>query len=127
MGRRRARLPGCRLLPRAHTSAICPSKAWKQPRSKPSEATDATGWLYAARGYYKVRQYHSVIECVAPALRNERTRREAQHLLAFALMYTGQHEASCGAFLKSIALGNETDWQPLVELVLDNPSLQTKT
>lgn len=33
---------------------------------------DAIGWLYAARGFYKLKQYHAVIEAVAPALRNER-------------------------------------------------------
>ncbi|KAG5459699.1 MAG: hypothetical protein BJ554DRAFT_8349 [Olpidium bornovanus] len=85
---------------------------------------DAVGWLYAARGYYKIKDYHSVIECVTPSLRNERTKKEAQHLLAFSLLHTGQTEASAGAFFKSINLGNETDWQPLTELFLDNPQLK---
>jgi hypothetical protein len=65
-----------------------------------------------------------VIESVAPALRNERTKREAQHLLAFSLLNTGQSEAAAGAFFKSINYGNETDWQPLVELFLDQPKLK---
>ncbi|KAJ3069705.1 hypothetical protein HK102_006856 [Quaeritorhiza haematococci] len=86
--------------------------------------SNAIGWLYAARGYYKLKDYHSVVETVAPALRNERTRREAQHLLAFALLQTGQAEAAAGAFFKSVNLGNDTDWQPLVELFLDNPKLK---
>ncbi|KAJ3033863.1 hypothetical protein HK097_004703 [Rhizophlyctis rosea] len=85
---------------------------------------DAVGWLYAARGYYKLKDYHSVIECVAPALRNERTKREGQHLLAFSFLNTGQIEAAAGAFFKSINYGNDTDWQPLVELLLDNPKLK---
>ncbi|KAJ3043797.1 hypothetical protein HDV00_004205 [Rhizophlyctis rosea] len=85
---------------------------------------DAVGWLYAARGYYKMKDYHSVIECVAPALRNERTKREGQHLLAFSFLNTGQTEAAAGAFFKSINYGNDTDWQPLVELFLDNPKLK---
>jgi hypothetical protein len=91
---------------------------------------DAIGWLYAARGFYKLKQYHNVVEAVAPALRNERTRREGQHLLAFSLLHTGQLEASAGAYclyiltlVKSINYGNDTDWQPLVELFLDNPKL----
>lgn len=85
---------------------------------------DALGWLYAARGYYKLKQYHNVIECVAAALRNERTKKEAQHLLAFSLMNTGQNEAAAAAFFKSISFGNDTDWQPLVELFLDEPKLK---
>ncbi|ORX36557.1 hypothetical protein BCR36DRAFT_588472, partial [Piromyces finnis] len=54
------------------------------------------GWLYAARGFYKLEDYHSVIECITPALRNERTKRER----------------------------NDTDWQPFVELLIDNPKLK---
>ncbi|KAI8920940.1 hypothetical protein DFJ77DRAFT_447997 [Powellomyces hirtus] len=85
---------------------------------------DALGWLYAARGYYKTHDYHSVIECVAPALRNDRTKREAQHLLAFSFLHTGQMEAAAGAFFKSINNGNDTDWQPLVELLMDNAAVK---
>jgi len=72
---------------------------------------DPLSWLYVARGYYKLRDYHAVIEACTPALRNERTRKEAQHLLAFGLLHTGQWEIAAGAFLKSINLGNDTDWQ----------------
>ncbi|TPX41678.1 hypothetical protein SeMB42_g05469 [Synchytrium endobioticum] len=85
---------------------------------------DAIGWLYAARGYYKIKDYHSCVECVAPALRSEKTRREAQHLLAFSLMHTSQTEAAAGAFFKSVSLGNDADWQPLVELFLEHPKLR---
>ncbi|KAI9093035.1 hypothetical protein DFS34DRAFT_631371 [Phlyctochytrium arcticum] len=85
---------------------------------------DALGWLYAARGYYKIHDYHSVIECVTPALRNERTKREAQHLLAFSFLHTGQAEAAAGAFFKSINAGNDTDWQPLIELLIENDGLK---
>ncbi|KAI8854882.1 hypothetical protein BC829DRAFT_372806 [Chytridium lagenaria] len=85
---------------------------------------DAIGWLYAARGYYKLKDYHAVIECVTPALRNDRTKREGQHLLAFSFLHTGQIEAAAGAFFKSISYGNDTDWQPLVELFLDHPKLK---
>lgn len=85
---------------------------------------EAVGWLYAARGFYKTQDFHSVIECITPALRNERTKKESQHLLAFSLMHTGQLEASASAFYKSISMGNETDWQPLVELLLDHADLK---
>ncbi|KAI9143375.1 hypothetical protein BKA69DRAFT_1019021, partial [Paraphysoderma sedebokerense] len=82
---------------------------------------DAIGWLYVARGYYKLKDYHAVIEAVTPCLRNERTKKEAQHLLAFGFLHTGQTEAAVGAFLKSVMLGNDTDWQCLVEILYDNP------
>ncbi|KAI9152523.1 hypothetical protein H9P43_009314 [Blastocladiella emersonii ATCC 22665] len=85
---------------------------------------DPLGWLYCARGFYKLRQYHAVIECVTPALRNDRTKKEAQHLLAFSFLHTSQAEAALGAFFKSVVLGNDTDWQCLVELLLDNPKLK---
>lgn len=85
---------------------------------------DAVGWLYAARGFYKLQDYHAVIECVAPTLRNERTKREGQHLLAFSFLQTNQIEAAAGAFFKSIGYGNDTDWQPLIELFLDNPKIR---
>jgi tetratricopeptide (TPR) repeat protein len=82
---------------------------------------DPLGWLYCARGFYKLKQYHQAIECLTPALRNDRTKREAQHLLAFSFMHTGQNEAALGAFYKSVIIGNDTDWQCLVEILLDNP------
>lgn len=85
---------------------------------------DATGWLYASRGFYKLQDFHSVIEATTPCLRNDKTKREAQHLLAFSYLMTGQNEAAAGAFFKSVNNGNDTDWQPLVELFLDNPKLR---
>ncbi|TPX62366.1 hypothetical protein PhCBS80983_g00567 [Powellomyces hirtus] len=67
------------------------------PKGKASvNGWNALGWLYAARGYYKTHDYHSVIECVAPALRNDRTNNN----------------------------GNDTDWQPLVELLMDNAAVK---
>lgn len=77
---------------------------------------DAVGWLYVARGYYKLKEYHYVIEAVNHCLRNEKTLKEAQHLLAFSLMYTHQLDAAAAAFRKSIKMGNETDWQLMVEI-----------
>ena len=71
-----------------------------------------------------MEDYHSVIECVAPTLRNEKTKKEGQHLLAFSFLQTGQSEQAAGAFFKSINYGNDTDWQPLVELFLENPKLK---
>jgi hypothetical protein len=81
------------------------------------------GWLYAARGLYKCQDYHYCVEALTPCLRNEKTRKEAQHLLAFSLLHTKQEHDAAVAFQKSIKLGNETDWQPLVELFLDNPDM----
>jgi len=45
-------------------------------------------------------------------------------LLAFSFLHTGQTDAAAGAFFKSINLGNDTDWQPFVELLIDNPKLK---
>jgi hypothetical protein len=52
--------------------------------------SDPVGWLYAARGLYKRQDYHSCAEAVSYALRSDKTMREAQHLLAFSLLQTGQ-------------------------------------
>ena len=84
---------------------------------------DAIGWLYVARGFYKTRDYHYVIEAVNHCLRNEKTLKEAQHLLAFSLMHTGQTEMAAAAFKKSIKMGNETDWQVIVELCIANDTI----
>ena len=86
--------------------------------------SDAVGWLYAARGLYKVKDYHLCVEAVSHCLRHEKTLKEAQHLLGFSLLHTGQTSASAAAFLKSVKMGNETDWQPLVELIADHPNLK---
>ena len=85
---------------------------------------DAIGWLYAARGYYKLKEYNSVIESVQHCLRDEQTVREGQHLLAFSLLHTGQLELAALEFRKSILLGNETDWQVLVEICLSDESIE---
>jgi Tfp pilus assembly protein PilF len=61
---------------------------------------------------------------VTPALRHERTKREAQHLLAFSFLHTGQVETAANAFLKSVHTGNETDWQSLIELLVEHPNLR---
>jgi hypothetical protein len=44
---------------------------------------DAYGWLYACRGLYQLKEYHLVIEGLTHCLRNEKTMKEAHHLLAF--------------------------------------------
>lgn len=59
-------------------------------------------------------------------LRNEKTMKEAQHLLAFSLLHTKQFKAAAAAFHKSISLGNHTDWQPLVELCVEFPDIHFK-
>ena len=49
--------------------------------------------------------------------------KEAQHLLAFSLFHLKQSQAAAPAFFKSVKLGNDTDWQPLVELCIDHPDI----
>ena len=77
-----------------------------------------------ARAYYKMKDFHSVIECVPQTLRNEKTKKEGQHLLAFALIQTLQYDAAATAFMKSILLGNDGDWQALCELLLEHPEIK---
>ena len=71
-----------------------------------------------------MNDFHAVVECVSYSLRNEKTKKEAQHLLAFALLHTDQLSNAAAAFFQSINYGNDTDWQPLVELMIDNPDLK---
>jgi len=85
---------------------------------------DAYGWLYACRGLYQLKEYAFVIEGLSNCLRQEETMKEALHLLAFSLLHTQQNKAAAAAFYKSIQAGNDTDWQPLIELCLEHPSLQ---
>jgi len=86
--------------------------------------SDAFGWLYACRGLYQLQEYALVVEGLAHCLRHEKTAKESQHLLAFSLLHTRQNKLAAAAFYKSIKLGNETDWQPLVELCIEQPKLK---
>lgn len=85
---------------------------------------DPVSWLYASRGLYKLKEYRLCIEAVSNCLRSEKTLKDAQHILAFCLWQTGQHSAAAGAFVKSVKMGNETDWQVLIALFLDHPNLR---
>jgi cytochrome c-type biogenesis protein CcmH/NrfG len=80
--------------------------------------------LYACRGLYQLQEYALVVEGLSHCLRHEKTMKEAQHLLAFSLLHTKQNKLAAAAFFKSIKLGNETDWQPLVELCIEQPKLK---
>ena len=86
--------------------------------------TDAFGWLYACRGLYQLQEYSLVVEGLAHCLRHEKTAKESQHLLAFSLLHTKQNKLAAAAFFKSIKLGNETDWQPMIELLIEQPKLK---
>lgn len=88
--------------------------------------TNPVAWMYAARGLYKLGDYHLCIEALSHCLRNPKTLKEAQHLLGFSLMHTKQYEAAAAAFNKSVKMGNETDWQPLIELYLEHPNLEQR-
>eukprot|EP00455_Lapot_gusevi_P046291 TRINITY_DN6067_c0_g1_i7.p1 TRINITY_DN6067_c0_g1~~TRINITY_DN6067_c0_g1_i7.p1 ORF type:complete len:148 (+),score=15.86 TRINITY_DN6067_c0_g1_i7:1-444(+) len=85
---------------------------------------DAFGWLYACRGFYKAQEYHLCAEGITHCLRHEKTTKEAQHLLAFSLLHLGQPAAAAAAFFRSVKLGNHSDWQALVELCIDNPTIK---
>jgi len=84
-------------------------------------------WLYAARGLYKLEEYHMCIEALTNCLRSKQTLKEAQHLMGFSLLKTGQDSAAASAFMKSVKMGNESDWQSLIELHVDHPELNPAT
>jgi hypothetical protein len=97
----------------------------RRPRAR--ACADALGWLYACRGLYQLREFHLVIDGLRHCLRHEKTRKQAQHLLAFSLLHTEQPEAAAAAFAASVKLANDTDWQMLVELCIEFPSLSLAT
>lgn len=84
---------------------------------------DSYGWLYACRGLYSLKEYSLVIEGLQYCIRHEHTRAESTHLLAFSLLHSKENKQSALAFQESIKLGNDTDWQPLVELACEQPKL----
>jgi hypothetical protein len=83
--------------------------------------TDPIGWLYVARGCFnsKPPQYRYTIEAANQCLKHPNTIVAGQQLLAFALLEIGEKDSSQLAFIKSVRLGNETDWQMIVELGID--------
>jgi hypothetical protein len=86
--------------------------------------TDPLGWLYVARGFFSGGEYTYTIEAAQHCFKSPETIAQAQQLLAFALLELEETESSHVAFIKSARLGNETDWQMIVELGIDmNDSL----
>ena len=81
-----------------------------------SEPSDAIGWLYVARGCYKIKRYDWCFSALCQPLGplnddNDVVRREAQHLMAFSLYKQKQIGEALNQFCKSVKLGNEHDWQ----------------
>ncbi len=75
-------------------------------------------WLYCCRGFYQVGDFSLCLEGLQNCLRAENCAAESQHLMAFCFLHLNQHQAAFQAFQKSVELGNETDWQALVELAI---------
>ena len=84
--------------------------------------TDPAGWLFVARGMFnsKPPRHRLVVEAAAHCLKAPETIVQGQQLLAFSLLELGETDSALAAFTKSVRLGNETDWQMLVELGLDD-------
>ena len=80
------------------------------------------GWLYVARGCFNSKQFRFTIEAAQHCLKNQDTIVQGQQLLSFALYEIGEKDSSQLAFIKSVRLGNESDWQMIVELGLDQQS-----
>ena len=83
--------------------------------------TDALGWLFVARGMFNSQppRYEWAIAAASHTLRHPQTMQEGQHILAFSLHELGQLDAAKPAFERSIHLGNESDWQMVVEIGID--------
>lgn len=83
--------------------------------------SDPSGWLFVARGMFnsKPPQYKYVIEATSHCLKSPETIVQGQQLQAFSLLALDDNVAALSAFTKSVRMGNETDWQMVVELGLD--------
>ena len=93
---------------------------------------DAIGWLYVARGCYKIKRYDWAFSALCQPEgplndENPAVRKEAQHLMAFSLLRQNQTEEAHKQFCRSIKDGNETDWQMIVELGIDEYLSTTKS
>ena len=85
---------------------------------------DAIGWLYVARGCYKIKRYDWAFSALCRPEGplnddNPAVRKEAQHLMAFSLLRQNQVGEAHKQFCRSVGDGNDTDWQMIVELGVD--------
>jgi hypothetical protein len=81
--------------------------------------TDPLGWLFVARGCFNTNQFHHTIEALQSCLKHQETIVQGQQLLGFALFECNEIEKAQLAFIKSVRLGNESDWQMIVEIGID--------
>ena len=80
--------------------------------------SDPSGWLFVARGMFnsKPPQHQFVVEAAAHCLKSPETIVQGTQLQAFSLLALGDEKSALSAFSKSVRMGNETDWQMVVEL-----------
>jgi hypothetical protein len=88
---------------------------------------DSYSWLYSCRGLYELAHYDLCIEglslyCMRSS--NSQILAQAQHLLAHALYQQKQYSAALKAFKQSVEIGNDTDWQMIVEIILQQKLLK---
>ena len=81
--------------------------------------SDSLGWLYVARGMYQTKRYRFAFEAATKALNHPHSQGEAAHLCAFSLYHLGQVDAALNFFKRSVAGGNETDFQMIVEIAIE--------
>ncbi|GKT27530.1 hypothetical protein ADUPG1_000072 [Aduncisulcus paluster] len=86
--------------------------------------SDAKGWLYAARGFYRIGQFQKAAEAVMYCISNPHTSREAYRILSHSYRQMGNVEGMMKALYKSVRLGNEEDWQCLIEGAIDHPDVK---
>jgi hypothetical protein len=80
--------------------------------------SDPSGWLFVARGMFNSTPPHHqfVVEAAAHCLKSPETIVQGVQLQAFSLLALEDTESALSSFTKSVRMGNETDWQMVVEL-----------
>ena len=83
--------------------------------------SDPSGWLFVARGMAnsKPPRHEFVVEAASHCLKSPETIVAGYQLQAFSLLALGDKTAALSSFTKSVRMGNETDWQMVVEIGLD--------
>ena len=83
--------------------------------------SEPSGWLFVARGMAnsKPPQHQFVVEAASHCLKSPDTIVQGIQLQAFSLLALGDKAAALSAFKKSVRMGNETDWQMVVEIGLE--------
>jgi hypothetical protein len=81
---------------------------------------DPYSWMYACRGLYQAQEYEYCLEGLSHCSNHPPTRQESAHIRSFCLIHLGRDNEALMSLRDSVRLGNEEDWHPLVELLMEN-------